>query len=312
MTASSPRPDNLSVALLIDLATNTLDPGYAAAAKRRAAAGAAHRSKPWVDATLATLGSLLVGFILVLAYVDAHRSAPAAAKVHADLVARVRSAQSTADQLDANAQRLSAQVDSLRNQALAGSAPLRDQLQREQLLAGTIAVKGSGFIVQLANPPTPTAQSTGGRKAITPIGATQVLTDRDLRSVVNQLWLEGAEAISVNDIRLTPISTIRFAGQAVLVDFEPINAPYTVRAIGNPEQLDTGFAASAVASRYQTLASADGFGFSFDESKQLLLPARTVGGLSYASSVPSSGAPPPTGSSTASLPPTSPTSGAPR
>ena len=99
--------------------------------------------------------------------------------------------------------------------------------------------------------------------------ATQLLTDRDVRSVVNELWADGAEAISVNDIRLTPTSAIRFAGEAVLVDFEPINPPYVIRAIGNADRLDTGFAASAVASRYQTLASVRGIGFSFDERDKL-------------------------------------------
>ena len=103
--------------------------------------------------------------------------------------------------------------------------------------------------------------------------------------MVNELWAVGAEAISVNDIRLTPTSAIRFAGEAVLVDFEPISPPYVIRAIGNADRLDTGFAASDVASRYQTLAGVEGIGFSFDERSRLQLPGAAVGTLAYAHSV---------------------------
>ena len=43
--------------------------------------------------------------------------------------------------------------------------------------------------------------------------------------MVNELWADGAQAMSVNDVRLTPTSAIRFAGQAVLVDFQPLLPP---------------------------------------------------------------------------------------
>ena len=57
-----------------------------------------------------------------------------------------------------------------------------------------------------------------------------------MRSVVNELWSDGAEAIAVNGIRLTPTSAIRFAGDAVLVDFQPITSPYRIDAIGDADR----------------------------------------------------------------------------
>jgi uncharacterized protein YlxW (UPF0749 family) len=285
MTAGPSAPatsgsENLSVALLVDLVTNTLDPGYAAAAARRGPDQGRHNRAS--DRLLAALGCLLVGFTLVLGYVSTHRAAPETAKVHTDLVSRVRSAEASDNKLDADAQQLSAEINSLRDQALAGSGALRTELQREQLLSGTIAVQGTGVQVQLADPPVPTASIAPGRKATAPITATQIITDRDVRSVVNQLWLDGAEAISVNNIRLTPTAAIRFAGEAVLVDFQPISEPYVIRAVGNADAMETGFAASVVASRYQTLAGVDGITFSFAESRRLTLPAATIEGLRYA------------------------------
>jgi uncharacterized protein YlxW (UPF0749 family) len=268
-----------SVALLVDLVTNTLDPGYAAAAKR---AGDRSPRRRRLERVATAFGAVLAGFVLALAYVSTHRAAPETAKVHADLVSRVRSAQNSADQLDRTAQGLSNRVDSLRNAALSGSGSLRTQLQTAQLLAGATAAGGPGVQVTLADPPAPSTSAAAGRAGSTPISAIAPLTDRDVRSVVNELWAVGAEAISVNNIRLTPTSAIRFAGEAVLVDFEPINPPYVIRAIGNADQLDTGFASSDVASRYQTLAGVDGITFTFGEQSKLKLPAATVGPLTYA------------------------------
>lgn len=284
--------------LLVDLVTNTLDPGYAAAATARGGDVARPRRRP-LAGLMVVLGCVLAGFTLSFAYVDTHRAAPETAKVHAALVSRVRAAQSEADQLDRSAQQLNSKVNALRGQALRGAGSLSGQLQTAQLLAGAAAATGPGVVITLANPPAATSSAVVGRPGTTPLTATQLLTDRDVRSVVNELWSVGAEAISVNDIRLTPTSAIRFAGEAVLVDFQPINAPYVVRAIGNADRLDTGFAVSDVASRYQTLASIDGIGFSFDERNTLALPASTVGALSYAHAV---GSAPPT--APASQPPT--------
>jgi uncharacterized protein YlxW (UPF0749 family) len=219
------------------------------------------------------IGCLLIGFTLVVAYVHTHRGAPEAAKVHDRLVAKVRDAQRADEKLTKRAQQLNGELTALRDEALSGSGGLSGQIDREQAAAGQVAVRGPGLEVVLKEPPQPTGSPSAGRGGSTPITATHILTDRDLRSVVNELWSDGAEAISVNDVRLTPTSAIRFAGDAVLVDFAPITSPYTVRAIGNADDLVTSFASSSVASRYQTLIGVDGIGFTFTEHKHLKLPA---------------------------------------
>ena len=86
----------------------------------------------------------------------------------------------------------------------------------------------------------------------------------------------------MNDVRLTPTSAIRFAGEAVLVDFQPITPPYEIRALGNADTLSTNFAQSGVASRYQTLRSVDHIGFSFTDSNHLTLPASASVKVRYA------------------------------
>jgi uncharacterized protein YlxW (UPF0749 family) len=178
---------------------------------------------------------------------------------------------------------LSAELERVRSRALAGSGRLVRTLDREQLLAGLTAVHGPGLEVTLAEPKTSsTPTDAAGRATRGPTTTPHILIDRDVRSVVNQLWSDGAEAIAVNGIRLTTTSAIRFAGDAVLVDLLPISSPYRIDAIGNPDTLITGFAASDVASRYQTMASARGIGFSFTQQSALDLPGSANTPLRYA------------------------------
>jgi uncharacterized protein YlxW (UPF0749 family) len=273
----------VSARLLIDLVTNTLDPGYAAAARRRAP----DARRPWYEVPAVAAGCLLIGFLLVVAYVHTHRGAPEAAKVHDRLVSRVRSAQHEASGLTGQVARLERRLSQAQDAALPQSAAIAGQLDREQLAAGEIGVSGPGLTVTLREPPPATSSPAAGRGGTVPIDATNILTDRDVRSVVNELWHDGAEAISVNDVRLTPSSAIRFAGQAVLVDFQPITSPYRIRAIGASDDLSTQFAESPVASRYQTLAGVDHIGFSFSGSGHLDLPASAPYTLRYATIAPS-------------------------
>lgn len=267
-----------SARLLVELVNNHLDPGYAAAAERRGP----EPPRRWYDQPAVIIGCVLAGFILVVAYVHTHRSAPEAAKVHDSLVDRVRAAQRTGDDLAGALSKLQQQVSDLQDQALPKSGQLATDLDLAELEAGATAVSGPGVTVTLREPPASSASPTPGRGGAGSIGATHILTDRDVRSVVNELWHDGAEAISVNDVRLTPTSAIRFAGEAVLVDFEPISSPYVVRAVGNADDLVTTFAESSVASRYQTLTGVEHIGFTFADSDHLTLPASAPARVRYA------------------------------
>jgi uncharacterized protein YlxW (UPF0749 family) len=285
---TGPTPDErslVSARLLIDLVTNTLDPGYAAAAKRHGPD--AHQRS--VDRPAVIVGCLLIGFVLVVAYIHTHRGAPEAAKVHNSLVSRVRAAQHGADALADRVATLEQQLGTAQDQTLPKSGGLARQLDREQLEAGQVAVTGPGLTVTLRQPAAATASPTAGRGGTTSLAATNILTDRDVRNVVNELWRDGAEAVSVNDVRLTPTSAIRFAGEAVLVDLQPITSPYDIRALGNSDDLSTDFAQSSVASRYKTLAGVDHIGFSFAGSDHLSLPASAPISPRYATVAPAKG-----------------------
>jgi uncharacterized protein YlxW (UPF0749 family) len=278
-TASGVRnPERESVALLVSLVSNTLDPGYARAAARRAPGA----KRPWYHQPAVAIGSLLIGLTLVVAYVHTNRAQPQAARVQTALVSRVRAAQRAGDALERTADQLSTTIVGLRDAALGTNGALTEQLSRAEVLAGTRAVVGPGLAVTLSDPPAASATPAPSRPGTSSPAQTHIITDRDVRSVVNVLWGAGAEAIAVNNVRITPTSAIRVAGEAVLVDLQPITSPYTISAIGNADTLVTRFAVSGVAGRYQTLANATGSGFSFDEKSRLRLPASAALAPRYA------------------------------
>jgi uncharacterized protein YlxW (UPF0749 family) len=264
---------------LVDLVLDPRDPGYEAAAER-------HGGKPpkrWYDEPLVAAGALAVGLVLAISWVHTNRGAPQEAKAHDQLVSQVRTAETTAGDLTRTETALTNQLNAIRSAALSGSSQLVRTIERRQLLAGVAAAKGPGLEVTLAEPTVSSAPTdAAGRATRGPMTTSHILIDRDVRSVVNQLWSDGAEAIAVNGIRLTPTSAIRFAGDAVLVDFQPIASPYVIDAIGSPDGLITGFAASDVASRYQTMASARGIGFDFEQKDELTLPGSPGSALRYA------------------------------
>jgi uncharacterized protein YlxW (UPF0749 family) len=283
--SDQPATRRFSTQQLVDLVLDPRDPGYEAAARRRAERGEPSALR-WYDRPLVALGCVIIGFLIAAAWVHTHRGAPEEAKVHESLVQRVRSAEDSTTGLADEEANLNDQVSRLQNAALPNSSTLVRDLNRSQFDAGAVAASGPGLRVTLSEPAAATQPSNApGHGERTPAAGGHILIDRDVRSVVNQLWADGAEAIAVNGIRLTPTSAIRFAGDAVLVDFQPIASPYVIEAIGDAAQLDTGFAASDVASRYQTLASARGIGFSFDEQSKVQLPAAPVAAPQYATAV---------------------------
>jgi uncharacterized protein YlxW (UPF0749 family) len=265
--------------LLEDLVHGSLDPGYAQAAARRAGRPAARQ---WWETPAVALGCLLAGFLLVVGYVHTHRTAPQSQHVQDELAGRVRAVQAADESLTRRAAALDRQLAAARSQALPAGGALAQRLTRVEAGSGLLAVTGPGLVVTLTEPPPASPSTAAGRAGTVPLSQTNILTDRDIRSVVNELWHDGAEAIAVNGIRLTPTSAIRFAGQAVLVDFRSITSPYRIEAIGNADDLATGFAQSDVASRYKTLSGADGIGFTFTGSDGLSLPAGSPETLRYA------------------------------
>lgn len=99
------------------------------------------------------------------------------------------------------------------------------KLERLRFAAGFTDVVGNGVRVSVQD---------GVDDLTLEPGAAQPgrILDRDLQMIANGLWQAGATAVSINNRRLTANSAIRAAGEAILVDYRPLNPPYIVLAIG--------------------------------------------------------------------------------
>jgi uncharacterized protein YlxW (UPF0749 family) len=264
------------MSLLVDLSASSLDPGYAAAAARRAAGEGPPEHSRGRSALAA--GVLLATLLIVIAAVQAHVRAPASARTRANLVASVARQTKAVDALAVQVDDLRAAVARLRDTALAGSAAgaaLAARVRAEELASGAISVSGPGVRVTLDDAP----QTKGASR-------NRVL-DRDLQATVNALWAAGAEAVAINGERLTAQSAIRQAGDAILVDFSPLAPPYQVDAIGDPVPLETAFASSPAAGRLRSYTQLYGLRFDYSRQSALRLPAAAGETLHFARPIPS-------------------------
>jgi uncharacterized protein YlxW (UPF0749 family) len=141
---------------------------------------------------------------------------------------------------------------------------LNDALFQARLSAGLTALQGSGLVVQLEDA-LQVSQSAGG--------ADLLVTGRDIRTVVEELWLAGAEAVAVNEERVVSTTSIIDIGGSLLVNSAYLAPPYQVMAVG-PADLYAQLAASAswvdfVASR----AGQNGIRLAIAEPADLVVPA---------------------------------------
>lgn len=275
-------PPSPGLAMLAELMNNHLDPGYAAAAERRAVSqpptGLTRRAR--TAATALTL--LAAGVILAVAYQTAVAKAPDAAAAKAGLVSDIKRRTNSVEEMQDRADTLRGDVARDREAALADSAAgqqtARD-LRRLETATGLGSVTGPGLVVTVGDGPPPADPVTG--EPTDELNLARVL-DRDLQELVNVLWRAGAEAVTIDGQRLTPTSTIRLAGEAILVDLRPVSSPYEIKAIGDPEELNDRFTGSGVARRFRGYIQRYQMSFKVERARELELPASAGSPLTYA------------------------------
>lgn len=97
---------------------------------------------------------------------------------------------------------------------------LDSDIARLQLINGTIPAKGPGIVVQV----------TGN------------LLASDLSILVNEFWAAGAEAVAVNDVRITPYTGFNYIGTSTSTYLtcgnEVLTTPIILSVIGNGNTLE--------------------------------------------------------------------------
>lgn len=277
------RPDFLQ-----ELFAHPLDAGYLDARDRRERLGPPGQISRRTGFAVRTFILIATGLLLAIAYQQTVAAKPSVRSEQSSLVSDVRERQATTDALAATADTLRTQVTRLRNAALDQSAA--QQLTQLEAATGLGPVTGPGVTVTMADGPTPSDPVTGQAEGV---NNGRVL-DLDLQVVTNQLWSDGAEAISINGQRIISTSTIRTAGSAILVDFVPLTQPYVISAIG-PSAMADRLRDSAVGGTYERLADSYGMRFDIADKSGLSVPAAGDPQLQYATTGSPSPGPSPSG-----------------
>ena len=104
-----------------------------------------------------------------------------------------------------------------------------DLIRKYTLIQGDTDVKGPGTIVRYY----PLEKKSNGDE----VGPSDIT--KDLIDIVNELKNAGAEAIAVNDIRITSTSSIEMEKNNIVIDGKRIARPFVVKAIGNSETMNS-------------------------------------------------------------------------
>lgn len=217
-----------------------------------------------------TLGAALTG----LGFLIAAQLASEAPRVRyttqerSPLVETARGLQSQQDELKERILALRAEIRAL-ELADEGSADLVRQLNRQleqaRISAGLIPLVGTGVVFQLED-------------SLQPVGPDQSEIDyfaggRDVRVVVEELWLAGAEAIAINGERVTISTAIIDIGGSVLVNSAYLAPPYQISAIGPPELYGRLSESEGFIDFFRARAAAFGIRITYAEPEQVDIPA---------------------------------------
>lgn len=233
------RPDE-SMTLLTTMMERPLDAGYQEAADRRAAAGLPKATS--TQTVLVIVMAILTGFLFAVAAQSLRPKPTAAAAVKKELVTRIEALQQHGTEQEARVAALGRQVRDYEALALkqSGGPDLTSRIKELEVQAAAVPLRGPGVTLTLDDAATAGGDANAGSRPSSGFQEGRV-TSGDLQVVVNGLWGAGAEAISINGHRLSSTAAIRFAGQAIIVDFRPLARPYVITALGDPQAMQQLF-----------------------------------------------------------------------
>ncbi|WP_314219660.1 DUF881 domain-containing protein [Streptomyces zaehneri] len=232
------------MSLLTNVMDHSLDDGYAEAAARKQAEGAGGLPRT-VRAKLGlAVGLVLAALVVTVGAAQARVAAPVVAKEREELIDRIDRETDAADELESTVDKLRDDVSGRQQEALKQSGG-SDQADLVGILSGAVEVHGPGVKLVVDDAKEAATGGDGNPRETSGFSDTGRVRDRDMQRVVNGLWASGAEAVSINGQRLTALSAIRAAGEAILVDNKPLVPPYTVLAVGDGKNLSTRFQNSA-------------------------------------------------------------------
>jgi uncharacterized protein YlxW (UPF0749 family) len=259
------------MSLLTNVMDHSLDDGYAQAAARKKAAGQSGMPRTLRAKLGLAAGLVLAAVVVTVGAAQARIAAPVVAKERQELIDRINKETESADRLEGQVDSLRTHVGEMQREALKKHGGDKGELVG--ILSGAVAVHGPGVKLVVDDAKSAQTESGNGPRESNGFSDTGRVRDRDLQRVINGLWESGAEAVSINGQRLTSLSAIRAAGDAILVDNRPLVPPYTVLAVGDGQRLSTRFQNSADGLYLHALKENFGIRTAISVQDDLKLPA---------------------------------------
>ncbi|MBP8880890.1 MAG: DUF881 domain-containing protein [Dermatophilaceae bacterium] len=289
-----------SMSLITELMEHPLEPSYDVAAAQRRELGLSPATRTGTPTVF--LVAVVVGVLFALAAVNLRAASSVVGQTRLRLIEQITNGQTTGDELKSKVTALEGQIAAAQQAAL-GPSGLLERLAVLQVDTGARAVSGPGVVVTLDDAAAASGSNADPR-ASEGFGSGRV-SAADLQIIVNGLWAAGAEAIAINGQRLTTRAAIRFAGQAILVDFRPLTRPYRITAVGEPGGLSSAFSGSPAGSYLKALGDNYGIPNAVKAEALVTCPAGTTTTMLYAQPGSPVAATPPSATPTPATKPTS-------
>ncbi len=222
------------------------------------------------------VAAVLIGALFAVAALQTTRRAPVLAGERSDLITRIHQGETNQDALRQRAAALTTEISALRTAITGGDAESSAQqtsIERLEPIVGAVAVSGPGITITVDDGPQGEDNSSAR------------VYDTDLQILANGLWQSGAEAVAINGHRLSALTAIRGAGEAITVDYRSLTRPYVVAAIGDSRTLEARFTESSAGVWWNELAQNRQMRYDVALSEKLQLDADTGLVLRYAKRV---------------------------
>jgi uncharacterized protein YlxW (UPF0749 family) len=262
-------PPQAVMGLLNYITATSLDEDYAQVSEQRARHGPV---KPGRAGTAALVVLAVFGVLVATAAVQTARNSDQTASSRDALVKQVNERRAQLARERGQAVDLKRSLAALHDSNLAATTQGRAVASRLASLgvaAGAVPTQGPGVRVVVDD--APDAKNDDQR-----------VHGQDLQRLVNALWQVGAEAIAINGQRLTSLSAIRDAGDAITVNFVSLRPPYVVSAIGNRKTMPARLLDTAGGQTWVTLQSSFGLTFDVTTEESMKLPAAKRATLRHA------------------------------
>lgn len=254
----------ITLPLLERVVQQSLEGDYAHVAEQRARSGGPEQPRDPRERRVGRTAAVVVGvfgLLVATAAVQTERQAATDETSRTELVGRANEGRARLADLQDRIADLTQETTDLQaayDRSLEQENAVASEVDALRLATGYSAVAGPGvrFVVDDGED-----------------GGDSVVVARDLRQLVTGLWEVGAEAISINGLRLTALSSITTSGTAITVNQRSLAPPYVVSAIGDTRSLQADFADTVYGQTFFAVVSSFDLQLQIDNVEALELPA---------------------------------------